>query len=90
MLGCISLRIISTWCNLAQQRLHGDEAIALLLERAEDAGHGIDRGGVDIVHEDDSAWPRTSNGAIADNGAIAIGPIARIDRPQDGGHTALA
>ena len=79
MLRCISLRIISTWCNLAQQRLHGDEAIALLLERAEDAGHSIDRGGVDVVHEDDSAWSRTSNSTVADDRAIAIGPVARID-----------
>ena len=78
---CIFLRIVDTWCSLAEQCLHGDEAIALLLERAEDAGHGIDRGGMDVVHEDDSAWPRTSNGTVADDGAIAIGPVACIDRP---------
>ena len=42
------------------------------------------------MHEDDSAWPRTSNGTVADDGAIAIGPVACIDRPQDRGHTALA
>lgn len=42
------------------------------------------------MHEDDGAWPRTSNGAITDDGAVAIGPVTRIDRPQDGGHAALA
>lgn len=86
----ILLRIIGTWCSLAEQCLYGNEAIALLLECAEDAGHGIHRGGVDVVHEDDSAWPRTSDSTVADDGAIAIGPVARIDRPQDGGHTTLA
>ena len=78
---CIFLRIIDTWRSLAEQCLYGDKAIALLLERTEDAGHGIHRGGMDVVHEDDSAWPRTSDSTVADDGAIAIGPVACIDRP---------
>ena len=82
--------LIAYYWGLLIQSPYCHKRIPLLLERAEDAGHGIDRGGVDVVHEDDSAWPRTSNGTVADDGAIAIGPVARIDRPQDGGHTALA
>ena len=76
---CIFLRIIDTWRSLAEQCLYGDKAIALLLECAEDAGHSIDRGRVNVVHENDSAWPRTSNGTVANNGAIAISPVACID-----------
>ena len=38
---------------------------------------------MDIVEQDDSAAARAADRASADDLAVAVGPVTRIDRPQN-------